>query len=167
MDYLEQLVSEWYEYQGYFVQRNLWVGLEVDGSYECELNIVAYHPTKNRVVQIEPTADFLNWTKREEHFQVKFDAGRKYLHRMFAAEPTPAIEQIALMDIPGDLHQRIVAGGRIVLLSELLGSIIAKFRTFSMASYEVPEQWPLLKTLQYVAAYRDAIFAASPGGQKA
>lgn len=28
MEYLEQLVREWYEHQGYFVREDIWVGLE-------------------------------------------------------------------------------------------------------------------------------------------
>ena len=37
-NYLEQLVAEWYEYKGYFVKKNLWVGKLSSGGYECELD---------------------------------------------------------------------------------------------------------------------------------
>jgi hypothetical protein len=43
-NYLEQLLAEWYEFQGYFIRQNVWVGKRPQGGYECELDIVAFHP---------------------------------------------------------------------------------------------------------------------------
>lgn len=154
MEYLEQLVKEWYEYQGYFVRRELWVGFESDGSYECELDIVAFHPTQRRVVHIEPSYDLLSWEEKEQHFQSKFDAGKKYLHRMFGGEPNLHIEQFALI-LEGDhANARTIGGGRIVLLSELYSKILQRLSSFAMSTATVPEQWPLILTLQFVAEYR-------------
>jgi hypothetical protein len=44
-NYLEQLLAEWYEFQGYFIRQNVYVGI-ANGrrGYECELDIVAFHP---------------------------------------------------------------------------------------------------------------------------
>ena len=39
MNYLEQIVGEWYEYSGYFVRRNILVGKRSKGGYEGELDI--------------------------------------------------------------------------------------------------------------------------------
>src|SRR5437016_5364675 len=44
VNFLEQLVAEWYEYQGYFIRRNVRVGKLAAGGYECELDVVAFHP---------------------------------------------------------------------------------------------------------------------------
>jgi hypothetical protein len=160
MDYLEQLVSEWYEYQGYFVRHDLWVGLELDGSYEAELNVVAFHPVNNHLVHIEPYLDCLDWKECEQHFRIKFEAGQKYLHRMFGLVPRASIEQVALIAVTNGLdpHRRTVAGAKIVRLPEFLAVIVAKLSTFSVAANLVPEQWPLLRTLQFVTEYRDAVF---------
>jgi hypothetical protein len=169
MDYLEQLASEWYEYQGYFVRRDVWVGLEADGSYECELDVVGFHPMKHHLVQIEPLMNGLSWKEREQHLRLKFDAGRKYLHRMFGAEPHLTIEQIALAAVAADPHRRTVAGGKILPLSEFLSQILAKLATVSVSADLVPEQWPLLRTLQFVAEYRQdlapILFEASQAGR--
>ncbi len=40
-NYLEQLVAEWYEYQGYFVRRNIPEAPRPNGGYDSELDIVA------------------------------------------------------------------------------------------------------------------------------
>jgi len=157
VDYLEQLVSEWYEYQGYFVRRDLWVGLESDGSYECELDVVAYHPTKHHLVQIEPSLAIFDWEEQESHFRLKFDAGQKYLHRFFGGEPSPGLEQIALVLFMDVEHRDTVAGGRVVHVRELLAEIFQALVSFGISSYLIPEQWPLLRTLQLVAEFRDTL----------
>ncbi len=157
MEYIEQLVLEWYEYQGYFVHRDLWVGLESDGSYECELNVVCYHPQRNHLVHIEPSMDLLDWNEREVHFKTKFDAARKYLHRMFVVEPEPSVEYVAFLAFPGEKSRKFVAGARVLLMSELLAEILTKLKRFNIASYMIPEQWPLLRTLQFVAEFRGPV----------
>jgi hypothetical protein len=154
VEYLEQIATEWYEYQGYFVHRDLWIGLQSDGTYECELDIVAFHPMRHHLVQIETSLDLLDWTAREEHFRVKFEAARKYLHRMFGVQAH--LEQIALM-VTDDGTHRSIAGGKIVRLSDLLVEVMQRLCSFDMAESAVPEQWPLLRTLQFVAAYRDRL----------
>ena len=87
MDYLKHLVREWYEFQGYFVREAPWVGLGPDGSYECELDVVAYHPLHRHVVQVEPSFDLSPFEERAAHLRSKFDAGKKYLHRLFGTPP--------------------------------------------------------------------------------
>jgi hypothetical protein len=34
MNYIEQLISEWYEYKGYYVRRNIKVGRRKSGGYD-------------------------------------------------------------------------------------------------------------------------------------
>jgi hypothetical protein len=56
-NFLEQLVTEWYEYKGYFIKRNVWVGRRPQGGYECELDVVAFDPISKHLVHIEPSTD--------------------------------------------------------------------------------------------------------------
>lgn len=153
MTYLGQLVREWYEYRGYFVRRDVWVGLESDGSYECELDIVAFHPIQRHVVHIETSYDLLNLHDKEQHFQSKFDAGKKYLHRMFGVEDHLHIEQTALVLESGDMHRHTIGGGKIVLLSDFLAVILQQLSGTGISSAMVPEQWPLILTLQCVTEH--------------
>ncbi len=64
-NHLEQLVAEWYEFQGYFVRKNINVGKRLRGGYECELDIVAFHPKTKKLVQVETSMDADSWDKRE------------------------------------------------------------------------------------------------------
>ena len=98
VNFLEQLVAEWYEFQGYFIRRNIWVGKRAKGGYECELDIVAFHPGKKHLVQIEPSMDASSWAERERRFKKKFVAGKKYIPDLFEDLDIPEkIEQIALL----------------------------------------------------------------------
>jgi hypothetical protein len=96
MNFLEQLVSGWYEFQGYFVRRNVRVGIRPGGGYEGELDVVALHPGEKRLLHIEPSMDANSWEDRERRFAAKFEIGRKYIPTLFAGFlPLPTIEPIA------------------------------------------------------------------------
>lgn len=154
MNYQDTLVRQWYEYQGYFARQALWVGLSVDGSYECELDVVAFHPLRRHVVQIEPSYDLLPLHEREEHFRTKFDAGKKYLHRLFGVSPHLHVEQIALIASPQGQPHGTIGGGRVVRLSELIAEILQRFEELGPNADPVREQWPMIRTLQLAATCR-------------
>lgn len=154
MNYLETLVRQWYEYQGYFAREALWVGMGPDGSYECELDVVAFHPQRRHVVQIEPSFDLLPFEEREEHFRTKFDAGKKYLHRLFGVSPHLHIEQIALIATPGAHTHNTIGGGRVIRLADFVAEIVQRLEELGSAAEPVGEQWPLIRTLQLAATCR-------------
>ena len=156
-DYLQQLLGEWYEYQGYFLHRDLWVGCDADGDYECELDLVAFNPHNNHLVHLEMSADLLSWRDREQHFTMKFNAGKKYLHRFIAFQPPTTLEQIAVVVFADAPHHRTVAGARITLVQELLAEILSMLRSIRLSSALMPPQWPLLRTLQFVSEYREGL----------
>lgn len=113
VNFLEELVAEWYEYEGYFVRRNVLVGKGPKGGHEGELDVVAFHPKTKHLVHIEPSYDSHSWESREDSYTKKFAAGRKYIPGMFSeilpdAAPDQ-IEQIALIAYIG--KDRPFAGG--------------------------------------------------------
>lgn len=158
MDYLEKLVREWYEFQGYFVRQALSVGLGPEGSYECELDVVAFHPLHCHVVQVEPSFDLLPFAERESQLRTKFDAGKKYLHRLFGIAPRLHIEQIALIATPMAPTHRTIGGGRVARLAELVTDIVQRFEELGAAGEPVSDQWPLIRTLQLAATCRQPPF---------
>ena len=58
--HLEDLLCEFYEWQGYILRRNIRVGRLGHGGWEGELDIVAYHPTLNALIHLEPSIDALS-----------------------------------------------------------------------------------------------------------
>src|SRR5437764_13234533 len=59
MSHLEDLLCEYYDWQGYIVRRNVKVGRLSHGGWEGELDIVAYHPKTRDLVHLEPSIDAL------------------------------------------------------------------------------------------------------------
>ena len=158
-NYLEQLVAEWYEYQGYFVRRNVLVGKRDAGGHEGELDIVAFNPVKSHLVHIEPSMDADSWKQREDRYKRKFDTGKKYIPKMFAGFKLPQeIEQIALLVFASKKNHSTLGGGKIMLITELLRDIFATLRNKALATEAVPEHLSILRSFQFVIEYHDLLF---------
>ncbi len=151
-NYLEQIVAEWYEYQGYFVRKNVMVGKRPNGGYAGELDIIAFSPVKNHLVHIEPSMDAHSWEKREARYKKKFDLGRTYIPSLFEGFKLPkTIEQIALMGFASKATHTKLAGGTILLVPELLEQIFTVLKEKNIYANAVSENMPLLRTLQFVS----------------
>jgi hypothetical protein len=159
MNHLEQLVSEWYEFQGYFIRRNVHVGKRPQGGWECELDIIAFNPSKKHIVHIEPSMDANSWAKREERYKKKFEAGLKYIPVIFEGLDIPKnIEQIALFGLGSKTNNSMLAGGHVLLASDLLLQITKTLRNLRVEKAAVPEQFPLLRTIQFVCQHEAILF---------
>jgi hypothetical protein len=152
-NFLEQLVAEWYEYQGFFVRRNVLVGTRAQGGHEGELDVVAFHPVKNRLVHVETSIDSDSWAEREERFSRKFRVGRERIRTLFEGFQTlPEIEPIALFVFGSAKGHPTIGGGRVQLIGELLSEIRAKIPK-DVAKSVIPEQYMILRTLQFAGKY--------------
>ncbi len=150
-NHLEQLISEWLEFKGYFVRRNVKVGKLAHGGHESELDIVAYHPVDNHLLQVEPSIDAHPWEKREMRFRKKFDAGRKYIidDIMPWLPHNKHFEQWAVLWASNKNHQE-VGGGRVIPIWNLYRMISRDVLAIgSPLGNAIPEQFPLLRTMQY------------------
>lgn len=160
-NYLEQLASEWYEYRGFFVRRNVPVGSGPKGGYEAELTIVAIHPGDNRVVHIEPSMDAHSWEVREKRFSKKFKAGRNHLADATGKLcPAGEIEQIALIALGSRTNHPTLGGGTVLTIADFMAEILAEMKQRSSDELSVPQQYPILRTLQFVAENRRAVITA-------
>jgi hypothetical protein len=155
-NHLEDLVSEWYQFRGFFVRRNVQVGKRLRGGYDCELDIVAFHPSERLLVHIEPSLDSDSWERREERYRKKFEAGRRHIPSLFPGLDLPKCpEQIALFVYGARGERTDLAGGRIVLIREFMNEILGSLRGRRVAAAAIPEEFPLLRTLQFAAQYCD------------
>lgn len=158
-NFLEQLVTEWYEYRGYFVRRNVWVGKRGRGGFESELDIVAFNPKTRHLAHVEPSLDAESWEKRERRFRKKFDAGRKHIPGLFPGFDLPdEIEQIAVLVFASKINHPTIGGGKVLLISDLMREILEDLSEKKIAANAVPEHHALLRTLQFVVEYRRKVF---------
>jgi len=160
-NYLEQLAAEWYEYSGYFVRRNVPVGPKPGGGFDTELTILAVHLGQRRVVQVEPSMDAHSWEKREKRYRDRFDAGQRFIPGLLGNfEPAAPIRQVALIGLGSRLNHPTLGGGEVLTLPDFLAEIIASVGEVADASGAVPQQYPILRTLQFVAENRRSVMAA-------
>lgn len=159
-NFLEQLVTEWYEYRGYFVRRNVAVGKRRAGGYECELDVVAFNPSIPHLVHAEPSMDAESWQTRERRFRKKFEAGRKYIPGLFPGfDLPPEVEQIAVLTSGSKVNHPTLGGAKVLLVSDLMREILEELSDKKIAENAVPEHHALLRTLQFVVEYRKRVFA--------
>jgi hypothetical protein len=160
LNHLEELTTEWLNYNGYFTRTAIKVGRRALGGYDGELDVIGYHPDKKHFVHVECSMDALTWDKREKRFERKLFLGREYASSHFAGIGAPEnLDQIVLHGYAGsaDKH-RSIGGGRLVTSAELvaeIGSCIPR----NNARSAVPENFPLLRTLQ-LALVAGAQFAS-------
>ncbi len=162
-NFLEQLVAEWYEYNGYFLKRNMKVGKRDAGGYEGELDVVAFNPKFKHLVHIETSMDSDSWKIRDGRYTKKFAAGRKYIHSLFEGLDLPKpeeIEQIALFVYASNTHHKTVGGGKVMVANELLVEIISELKSKPIDKSIIPEHLTILRSLQFVAHYKQDIIKA-------
>jgi hypothetical protein len=93
----------------------------------------------------------------------KFEAGRKYIPELFAGIQIPEnIEQIALFGLGSKSNNTTLAGGEVWLVSDLLLKITGTLRNLRIEKAAVSEQFPLLRTIQFVCQYEKILFANKP-----
>ena len=154
MSQLEDLLFQWYDWQGYVVKRNVKVGKLGHGGWEGELDIVAYHPKNHELLHVEPSIDADSWTKREERFAKKFASGSKYIHAdVFGwLDGNTPLRQIAVLTSRGRGRETL-AGAEIITVDEVVKQIRDDVAEWGIVSKRaIPEQFDLLRTVQLVVS---------------
>jgi hypothetical protein len=83
MNHLEQLVSEWLQYNGYYVKVSIAVGARPKGGFEGELDVVGLDLFHKRLLHVECSLDALAGEQREKRFSAKFERGQRYMKDVF------------------------------------------------------------------------------------
>jgi len=151
MNHLEELIAEWYEFNGYFVRRNVKVNPRSNGGYESELDIIAFNPEIKKVIHIETSLDTISWAKREIRFRKKFEIGAAEIPNIFRG-----------FRLPNEIHQEAVflfagrrvkekGGAKIKLAEDYITEMYEVLKKQKLNKSMVSEQFPLLRTIQFVS----------------
>jgi hypothetical protein len=150
VSHLENLIAEYFDWKGYLVKRNIKVGKRAQGGWEMELDVIAYHPGEEVLIHLEPSVDAHSWEVREQRFTKKFTAARKYILKDIFPwlNKTLVIKQMAvLITHPKDRHT--LAGAEIISIDEFMAMVRKEVIACGpLAKNAIPEQYPLLRTLQ-------------------
>ncbi|MBU2541941.1 hypothetical protein KJ785_00055 [Patescibacteria group bacterium] len=165
MNFLEQLVAEWYEYQGYFVRRNIKFGGAAGkstGGHSGEIDVLAYLPKDNTLLHIETSSDYSSWSDRRKKFvSKKFTklADAEYV-RVLGLTPHN-IRRIVIVSHskkPSDVVWQTGGGDLIEIIDipTFISTILVELRKKRHArEIAVPEQLPLLRAMHYAVSYGD------------
>lgn len=135
------------------------MGKREKGGWKSELDVVAFNPEKRHLVHIEPSMDAGSWEHLEKRFKAKFDAGKEFIPGLFPGLRLPEPEQIALVAVAGKNRPTRLGGGKVVSIREFMNEVRSDpksglaYRPFRDM---VPEQYVILRSLQYAAHYWQA-----------
>jgi hypothetical protein len=153
-NHLETLISQYYDWKGWVVRKNVKVGPLDHGGYEGELDVVVYEPESGKVIHYEPSTDATTWVNREKRYKRKFDLGRKYIPKdvlpWLKLPPDYELEQIAVFfRVPE--RRRAFQGGRAMSIDELVKMIRDDIQKRGrVGKSAIPEQYDLLRVIQLV-----------------
>jgi len=149
MNFLEQLVAEWYAYQGNFVRTNIRFGKGLRGGWEGEMDVVAFDPKEKILVHLETSGDAYSWPQRRKRFQKKFRMDIEGYRSVFDFEFKKVIKRAIVsfsrprrpIDFGDDIE--------LVPIPEIMTDITDEMRRVNPATTAIPERYPLLRAIQF------------------
>ena len=153
MNFLEQLVAEWYEYNHYFVRTNIRIGRRLSGGYDGEIDIAAFQPKDKSLLHIETSTDNETWNHRIERFQRKFAVASKCYKEIFDFEFTSVKQQVIIGYTERKTPINIGKGIKVIIIPQFMRLICGELKQFSPSTRAVPECYPLLRAVQFTVHY--------------
>ena len=147
MNFLEQVIAEWFSHKGYFVKTNIKFGKLPSGGFAGEVDVVAFHPQTRELVHIEASTD--GGAKR---FKKKFDLAKRYYGELFEFSydymRCMAIGGFAYTATPRD---KKILGEKIEVESvpEFFRKASACLRECPISKQAISETLPLLRAMQF------------------
>lgn len=154
MNFLEELVAEWYEYSGYFVRRNLKFGKLTKGGYTGEIDIAAFDPAERTLVHIEVSSDTYSWKKRTQRFRKKFADAAKHYDEVLPFEKT-GVQKKAIVGFAKQPRSKPDFGKDVEIVSvrDFVDQVSKHLKSKDVDRDVVPEGFPLLRAMQFALHY--------------
>ena len=150
MNFLEELLSEWYEYYyDCFIKKNISFG---EGKNTEEIDILAYNPEKGIVYHIETINFVKSKKKQKEEILKKFENAEKYYKKILNL-PEYKIEKIVVVDdvkrVDNVLEELFTKNIKVVAVEEIITDICAELLSQKNSYCLVPEKYSLIRTVYY------------------
>jgi hypothetical protein len=153
VNFLEQLVAEWYAYKGYLVRTNVKFGKRARGGWEGEMDVLAFEPRRGILVHLETSGDADSWKERRDRFRQKFEKAASHYEQEFPFQ-SEDVTKIAVVGFARPTGS-IDLGDDITLLTipELMTEITKEIRELKPTKRAVDETYPLLRAIQFAVWY--------------
>ncbi len=149
MNFLEQLVAEWFAHQGYLVKTNHRFGPRKNGGYDGEMDVIALRLPDRELVHVETSSDGVSWAERTSRVNRKFANAEQRYADVFGAE-FKIVRRVAVVGI-GRPKVAPTFEKDIELLS--IDDVMREIKTYvaglDPVSDAVPELYPRLRAVQF------------------
>lgn len=158
MNFLEELVSEWYEYKGYFCRTNIRFGKLATGGNTGEIDVVAYHPKTREFIHVECSSDAWSWEKKKSIFRRKFSNAAKFYEKEFPFEKS-TLRKIAITGYSNprkNAEEKLNFGLNIetILVPDFVATVADELSNLNPWNFGISEEsYPLLRAIQYGTFY--------------
>ena len=155
MNFLEQLVAEWYEYDGYFVRSNVRTRKRKKGGFDVELDVLAYDLPKNTLIHIETSGDANSWEERKRRFKNKKFILTREEYEDILGHKVSKIKKIAVVGYVHSSKADLNWGQdiEILFIPDFIKKITEKLRSQHPLQEAVPEGFPILRAMQMAIIY--------------
>lgn len=153
MNFLEELVAEWYDYRGFFVKTNIHTKKLSTGGYEGEIDVIAYDSNKKELFHIETSSDAKSWNDRKEIFQKKFNLKSEDYKKLLDLEIN-SIQKIVLVSYnQPNTDIDFEDGIQLKTIPTLMLEIINDLKSLDPMKKIVNEKYPILRAIQLSSWY--------------
>lgn len=147
MNFLEELSSEWYEYQGYFVKKNIRVDKLDKGGYKGEFDVVAYNPYTHELIHIETSGASTSIRNTVEKFNKKFKYTQDDYIRILKFKEIKTIKKIAIAGYSKTTSAKL-DGIELITIPRFVQNISVEIDKINFMKIILPEKFPLLRAIQ-------------------
>jgi hypothetical protein len=155
MNFLESLVAEWYEYNGYFVRTNPRARKRSKGGWDIELDVLIYSPADLSLIHVETSGDANSWQERKDRFlKKKFILSHREYESLIGFK-VDKIKKIAIVGWSSSTRADLNWGNdiQVILIPHFLEEIAKKLKGTNPMQEAIPEGFPLLRSMQMALAF--------------
>lgn len=157
MNFLEQVVAEWFTFTGYFVRTNIKVNPRASGGYANEIDVLAYQPLTKELIHAEPSWDANSWSERRTRYlEKKFVFSDNQYREMIGGAEISRIRKLAITGGVRSAKSSLDwgCGIEVVLIPSFIRQITEALATRSPLNDAVPEGFPILRGMQFALHFR-------------
>lgn len=137
MNYLEQAVKEWFEFQGYYVRHNIFMVTRKRGGHEGEADVLAIHPKTSMRIHIECDTAADRSDRWKDRMKRKLELAKREL--------CPDSQIV----ICPRRYGKPVSGETVLTIDEFFGMVRKEIRKHGRGNRAaVREHWPIIRTVQ-------------------